>query len=413
MKTYLVGGAVRDRLLGMPDSDRDWVVTGATPEQMKTLGFRQVGSDFPVFLHPESNEEYALARTERKSGHGYGGFEFRFDPHITLEDDLVRRDLTINAMAEDENGMLIDPHGGRRDLEERKLRHVSPAFAEDPLRVLRVARFAARFAGMGFTVADETMALMQQLAGSGELGHLVPERVWQETRRALMEPAPDVYLRVLRACGALRVVFPEVDALFGVPQRADYHPEIDTGEHLLLCLQQAARMNLSANARVAVLLHDLGKGITPAHVLPSHRGHESTGVPLVKALCDRMRASRQERELAVLVCREHLLCHTARQLRDETVLKLLERADATRRAERFAEYLAACEADARGRLGLADAPYPQARYLYEVAEALRAVRPADIDGLDGRQIQRALREARLAAIGAVRARWEEEGHWHE
>ncbi len=412
MNIYLVGGAVRDRLLGLPDSDRDWVVTGATPEDLTARGYRQVGNDFPVFIHPETGEEYALARTERKSSPGYGGFSVCFDPAITLEQDLQRRDLTINAIAQDEEGALIDPYGGQGDLKARVLRHISPAFSEDPLRVLRVARFASRFHREGFSVAPETMALMRSLSQSGELEHLTPERVWQETCRALMESSPEIYVRVLRECDALRIVFPEIDALFGVPQRADYHPEVDTGEHLLLCLQQSAHMGLSLPARVAVLLHDLGKGITPADVLPSHRGHESAGVPLVERLCARMRASRQERELAVLVCREHLLCHTVFKLRDQTVLKLLERADVTRRPDRFEDFLSACEADARGRLGLQQQHYPQASYLRDVSEAVRAVRPETTEGLTGSQIQRALRDAKVAAIGRVRARWQEEGNWH-
>ncbi len=413
MKKYLVGGAVRDRLLGLPDSDQDWVVTGATPEDLLNQGYRQVGADFPVFIDPKTGYEYALARTERKSGHGYGGFEVQFDPTVSLEDDLARRDLTINAMAEAADGELIDPYGGQKDLQARLLRHVSPAFVEDPLRVLRVARFAARFHGLGFRIAEETMALMRELADSGELAHLVPERVWQETTRALGEKTPDVFISVLHECGALRVVFPEIEALFGVPQRADYHPEVDTGVHLLLCLRQAAEMRLSAPARVAVLLHDLGKGITPAHVLPSHRGHESAGVPLVEGVCERLRVPRQVRDLAVLVCREHLLVHTVFQLRDETVLKLLDRADAVRRAERFHDCLSACEADARGREGLSDQPYPQAAYLRDVAKAVGAVRPDTTDGLSGAQIGQQLQALKLQAVKEVHARWKEEGIWHE
>lgn len=411
LTVYRVGGAVRDRLLGLPVSDVDWVVTGATPEEMLKLGYTRVGSDFPVFLHPETRQEYALARTERKSGHGYGGFEVHSDVGVSLEQDLSRRDLTINAMAETESGEVIDPFNGRQDLADRVLRHVSPAFVEDPLRVLRVARFAARFHAHGFRIAAETLALMRQISASGELAHLVPERTWQETVRALGESRPDVFVAVLRESGALAAVFPEIEALFGVPQRADYHPEVDTGEHLLLCLQVAAEMGLSVPARAAVLFHDLGKGVTPAHILPSHGGHESAGVPLVEAVCERLKTPKQVRELAVLVCREHLLVHTVFQLRDATVLKLLERCDVFRRMERFHEVLRACEADARGRTGMQENPYPQADYLREVALAVKDIRAPDIEGLSGRTIQGKLKSARVAAMVVVRERWMAEGRW--
>jgi tRNA nucleotidyltransferase (CCA-adding enzyme) len=324
MEVYLVGGAVRDKLLGYPVHERDWVVVGGTPEILTAQGYRPVGKDFPVFLHPQSNEEYALARTERKSGRGYQGFQFCTDPGITLEEDLSRRDLTINAMAMDGNDNLIDPYGGQRDLQQRLLRHVSPAFAEDPLRVLRVARFAARYAHLGFTVAPETLTLMTNITHSGELQYLSAERVWMETERALAERSSRTYIDVLRQCGALKALFPEVDALFGIPQRADYHPEIDTGLHVLMALDQAAILSNDPVVHFAVLVHDLGKAITPAEVLPRHIGHEASGVKLVNQLCDRMRVPNRFRELAVAVTRHHLNCHKAPHLKAATTLRQLQ-----------------------------------------------------------------------------------------
>lgn len=403
MKSYLVGGAVRDQLLGRPVTERDYVVVGATPAQMMAQGYQPVGTDFPVFLHPQTKDEYALARTERKSGHGYGGFVFFTDPSLTLEDDLIRRDLTINAMAIDpESGALIDPYGGQQDLETRLLRHVSPAFAEDPLRVLRVARFAARYAPLGFGVAQETLALMQQIVQQGELSHLTPERVWKETERALGEHRCEVYFEVLRACGALAVLMPELDGLFGVPQRPRHHPEVDTGVHVMMALQQASQRNTSTRVRWAVLLHDLGKGTTPADRLPRHPDHELRGVPLVEEVCQRFKVPAPHRDLAVLVCREHLLCHRALELKAGTLWRLLQRLDGLRRPERVAEFVQACEADARGRLGLEQRDYPQGPLLLRALDAARQLRaqhlPADLQGI---QLGEALVAARIAAIEAL------------
>lgn len=403
METFLVGGAVRDALLGLEASERDWVVVGATAQDMRARGFRPVGRDFPVFIHPETGEEYALARTERKRGHGYHGFEFHAAPDVTLEDDLGRRDLTVNAMAQAADGTLIDPFGGRRDLEARRLRHVSDAFVEDPLRVLRVARFAARFAPLGFSVAEETLALMREIVASGECHHLVAERTWQETEKALAAPAPRVFIEVLRECGALAVIFPEIDALFGVPQRPEWHPEVDAGRHLLLVMDQAARLSDDTRVRFAALVHDLGKGVTPAEILPSHRGHEKTGVRLVRGLCERLRVPREHARLGELVCREHLNCHRAFELRPSRIMRLLETADALRRPERFDQYLLACEADARGREGAADQPYPQADYLRRCREAAAGVDAAPLvaQGLEGAALGKRLRQARIEAIRDV------------
>jgi len=400
MEVYLVGGAVRDRLLGLPVRERDWVVVGATPGEMIERGYRQVGKDFPVFLHPETGEEYALARSERKSGHGYHGFEFDTSPDVTLEDDLGRRDLTVNAMAESPDGEIIDPRGGRQDLEERILRHVSPAFSEDPLRVLRAARFTARFTDLGFTLAGETLGLMAELSQSGELEHLTPERVWQETASALAGPRPAVYFHILHVCGALEVLFPELDALFGVPQPQRWHPEVDTGLHTLLAVEQAARLSPSLAVRFAALTHDLGKGETPESEWPSHRGHERRSVRLIGRLCERVPVPKACRELALLVAEYHGLCHRAEELRPSTVMKLLEAADAFRRPQRFEEFLLACEADARGRTGLEDRPYPQAERLRTALDAAAAVSADDVagEGLDGAAIGRAIREARIGAL---------------
>lgn len=404
MKIYLVGGAVRDELLGFPYEEKDWVVVGATPEQMGAQGFRPVGRDFPVFIHPESGEEYALARTERKTGKGYKGFSFFTGPDISLEDDLIRRDLTINAMARGEHGELIDPFGGQRDLEDRVLRHVSAAFAEDPVRVLRVARFAARYHHLGFTLAPETLALMTRLANGDELHHLIPERVWSETEKALTTQSPWVFVEVLRECAALAVLYPEIDRLFGVPQRADYHPEIDTGVHTLMTLRQAAKLSTDPTVRFAALVHDLGKGTTPAGILPSHFGHEERGVPLIHAVCDRYRIPNDFRELAIPVARLHLLCHTVFELRPVTVLRIFKAVDAFRQPARFERFLLAVEADARGRLGYEDSDYAQARWLRTLFHHLQTLSPREFveRGLKGAAIGAALDRRRLDEIRRLR-----------
>ncbi|WP_407353047.1 multifunctional CCA addition/repair protein [Luteimonas sp. R10] len=405
MKTYLVGGAVRDRLLGLPPGDRDHVVVGETAESMRAAGFRPVGRDFPVFLHPDSGEEYALARTERKSGRGHRGFVVHADPSVTLEQDLERRDFTINAIAE-EAGTLVDPFGGARDIQARVLRHVGPAFVEDPLRVLRAARFMARFAGLGFTVAPETLALMREMAAGGELAELVPERVWQELSRALAAPTPSAFLRTLRAAGALAAVLPEVDTLYGVPQRAEYHPEIDTGAHIELVCDMAARLAPGdAVVGFAALTHDLGKALTPADEWPKHIAHERRGLKPLAALCERLKVPTAHRELAAAACREHLNVHRLDQLRDSTVHDLLARCDAFRRPERIAPLALVCEADKRGRLGRADDDYPQARELLRLHAAAMAVAVRDlaVEGLAGPAIGAALRKARIAAITKARS----------
>ncbi|MBV8878229.1 MAG: multifunctional CCA addition/repair protein [Gammaproteobacteria bacterium] len=405
MRVYLVGGAVRDRLLGLAVRERDWVVVGATPEELVRLGYEPVGREFPVFLHPTTREEYALARQERKVGPGYRGFTTQFAPSVTLEEDLRRRDLTINAMAQDESGTLIDPYGGRADLEARRLRHVSEAFIEDPVRILRVARFAARFAPLGFRVADETLALMRRITESGEVRTLVPERVWQETERALGEAHPEVFFEVLRACGALAVIYPEIDALFGVPQPPRWHPEIDTGLHVMLALRYAARRAASSAVRFAVLTHDLGKAQTPRSEWPSHHGHEEFGVPLINELCDRLKVPNGHRELAVLAARHHTLVHRALELRPATLLTLLENCDAFRRPERFGELLLACEADARGRTGREEAPYPQVDYLRQALAAAARVTLTESERgeLEGVEIGAELRRRRLAAVTEVKS----------
>lgn len=400
MQIYKVGGAVRDRLLGRPVSEVDWVVVGASAEQMLELGYRPVGADFPVFLHPQTGEEYALARTERKSGRGYGGFTFHASPDVTLEQDLIRRDLTVNAMAEDDQGNLIDPYNGQQDLKARILRHVSPAFAEDPLRVLRVARFAARYAPLGFSVAPETLALMRQLAESGELTHLTAERSWKEISRALMEPRPDVFVQVLRDCGALAALLPEVDDLFGVPQPQTHHPEIDTGVHVLSVLHQCAEHDQPLNVRWACLLHDVGKGLTPEAEWPRHIAHEHKGLRLIQAINARCKAPRDCAELAMLVGEFHTHGHRALELRPSTLLELLQRFDVFRRPQRFVEFVAACEMDARGRLGLEQRDYPQAAYLLGAAEAARQVpvKPLVEKGFKGAELGEALNRERLQAL---------------
>ena len=404
MDIYLVGGAVRDSLLGRPVAERDWVVVGATPEELQARGFTPVGRDFPVFLHPHTREEHALARLERKTGPGYRGFVTEFAPDVTLEQDLARRDLTINAMAQAADGHLIDPHGGRADLERRVLRHVSPAFVEDPVRILRIARFLARFAHLGFSVAAETLELMRQMSASGELDALVPERVWRELERLLSEPTPRAGIELLRECGALRIVLPELDALFGVPQSPKWHPEVDTGEHVLLALQVAAGRAAPVSVRFAVLMHDLGKALTPRSEWPKHIAHEARGVPAIESLCQRLRVPQEHRDLAVLASRFHTHVHRGLELRATTLLEVLESADAFRRPGRFAELLEVCECDARGRLGFADQPYPQRARFEQALEAASAatLQPDEREGLVGAAIGERLRRKRLAAIEALR-----------
>lgn len=397
---YLVGGAVRDEMLGLPYTERDWVVVGATPEDLLSEGYRQVGASFPVFLHPKTGDEHALARTERKRGHGYHGFAVDFHPGVSLEEDLARRDLTINAMARAADGTLIDPFGGARDLEARLLRHVSPAFREDPLRVLRVARFAARLAPLGFRVHPETLELMREISVSGELEHLVAERLWTEIAGAMSAAEPGRFVEVLGDCGALAVLLPEVDGLFGVPQPARYHPEIDTGLHVMMAMDAAARSGASPEAVFALMLHDLGKGLTPESEWPSHRGHEECGVALVEAVCERLRAPTRFRELAVIVCALHLRMHCLLDARPGTVMRLIEEADLLRRPDRLQDLLDAFAADYRGRKGLEGRPYPQGERFRAAFEAARSVQAKhlDTDGLVGPQIGERLREARVAAI---------------
>ena len=399
MKVFEVGGAVRDKLLERPVRERDWVVVGSSGEELLRRGYKPVGKDFPVFLHPETGEEYALARTERKVGPGYHGFDFNTSTEVSLEEDLFRRDLTINAMAFDSDGTLIDPHGGLKDLKDRLLRHVSDAFDEDPLRILRVARFAARFQEFDFKVAPQTMELMREMVTSGEANELKPDRVWQETEKALAERNPEVYFEVLRDCGALEVVFPEIDALFGVPQPAKWHPEIDTGVHTLMALQIAARLSESVAVRFAVLTHDLGKAETPKEILPGHRGHEERSVKILASFCNRLPVPRRYRELAVSVARHHGIVHRTHELRPSTVMRLIEAVDALRRPERFEEFLLACEADARGRAGLENQPYPQANALRTALNAARNVQTEDLQGTaKGAERGKQLRERRIEAI---------------
>ncbi len=396
MQIYLVGGAVRDALLNIDIKDRDWVVVGATPDELLTRGYEQVGADFPVFLHPQTREEHALARTERKSGNGYQGFDCRFSPDITLEEDLLRRDLTINAMAQSDDGQIIDPYGGQQDLEQRVLRHVSPAFSEDPLRVLRVARFAARFAPLGFTIATETMQLMQQMVNDGELDHLVAERVWTETRRALGEKTPHVYFQVLRDCGALQVWMPELDALFGVPQPEKYHPEIDTGIHVLMSLTAAAMLSEDIPVRWAALTHDLGKALTPQSDWPRHIAHEVKGIKPLKHLQKRLKTPNDCCDLALLSSEFHTHVHRAFELRGETLVKLFNKADAWRKPERFEQFLLVCEADARGRTGFEQQAYPQADYCRQALQEAASITAQHMiaKGLQGADIRAGLDQSR-------------------
>ena len=405
MQIYAVGGCVRDQLLGVPVGDRDWVVVGATPQDMAAAGYRPVGKDFPVFLHPRTHEEYALARTERKTAPGYHGFVFHAAPDVTLEADLARRDLTINAMAFDESGRLIDPFGGRADLQAKRLRHVGPAFAEDPVRILRVARFAARFGE--FAVAGETMRLMRSMVESGEVDALVPERVWQELSRGLMEAMPSRMFGVLRDCGALQRLLPEIDRLWGVPQRADVHPEVDTGTHLMLVLDAAARLQAQLPARWAAALHDLGKGTTPAEAWPRHPGHEERSVALARAVNDRLRVPNDCRDASVLAAQEHGNIHRVTELDAAGLVRLLERCDAFRRPTLLAQVLDASEADARGRAGHAEDAYPQRERLLGALQAARAIDAGAIAaraGPDGGRIAQAVHQARVAAVASALAR---------
>lgn len=403
MNIYLVGGAVRDKLLGLAVQDRDYVVVGATPEEMVEKGFKPVGADFPVFLHPETKEEYALARTERKSGHGYKGFKVYASPDVTLNDDLKRRDLTINAMAEDSRGNLIDPFHGAEDLRNGVLRHVSPAFAEDPVRILRLARFAARYAKWGFRVAHGTNQLMREMVESGEVDHLVPERVWQELERALAEDRPSRFFETLRGCGALARLFPEIEALFGVPQPEKHHPEVDTGVHVMLVLDAAAKLSADPRVRFAALMHDLGKGNTPKEEWPQHIGHEARGVELVKNFCQRFRVPNDYRDIGIITARFHAHCHRVVELRPATLVDTLEAIDAFRRPERVEQFVLACEADYRGRTGMEDRPYEQAGVFRRAHAAARSVNSAAIaaQGVKGPDIGARVREARIAAVKAV------------
>jgi tRNA nucleotidyltransferase (CCA-adding enzyme) len=404
MQVYLVGGAVRDEQLGIPHRERDWCVVGASPGELEALGYQRVGKDFPVFLYPDTKEEYALARTERKTAPGYHGFDFDCSPDVSIEEDLQRRDLTINAIARDADGQLIDPWGGSADIENRVLRHVSDAFTEDPVRILRVARFAARFAHFGFTIAGETMSLMHRMVENGEVDALVSDRVWKETELALAGSNARVYFEVLRSCGALRVLFPEVDALFGVPQPEQWHPEVDTGLHVMMVLDQAERLSDDVEVRFAALTHDLGKGNTPKNQLPSHPGHELRGCKLIRTVAERLPVPKACRDLALLAAEFHTHCHRALELRTKTILKVLERTDAFRRPDRFERFLLTCEADARGRAGLENDRYGQADYFRGAFAAASAVDAAAIaKTTEDRKIPAAIRRARMAAIAAFKA----------
>jgi len=408
MQVYLVGGAVRDHLLGHPYHEKDYVVVGATPEQLLAEGYQPVGKDFPVFLHPKTKEEYALARTERKSGVGYHGFQFFTDTTVKLEEDLIRRDLTINAMAMDENGTVYDPYGGQQDLERKILRHVSDAFIEDPLRVLRVARFAARYAAYGFKIADETIQLMKNIAKTGELDALTPERVWKETSRALMEDQADVYFQTLKECDALKILFPEIDALFGVPQRPEYHPEIDCGIHTLMALKEACKANYTLEVRFAVLVHDLGKALTPVDELPRHIMHEERGLKPVTDVCDRLKVPTLLKNLALIVCKEHLKCHQAKNLKPGTLWRLLQRLDVLRKPEKVEAFVQACECDARGRLGLETRPYPQAKYILDAMEIVRNIRAQDLPSdIQGAEIGEMLIQYRIEALAKYKEQYGE------
>ncbi|MFT5593415.1 MAG: tRNA nucleotidyltransferase (CCA-adding enzyme) [Oceanicoccus sp.] len=400
MKIYLVGGAVRDQLLNIQYQDKDWVVVGTTPDELIAQGYKQVGADFPVFLHPKSQEEYALARTERKSGHGYQGFSVDFGKDVTLEEDLVRRDLTINAMAQDENGIIYDPFNGQADIQTKTLRHVSDAFSEDPLRVLRVARFAARFHHLGFSVAEETIALMKQISESGELKHLTPERVWVETQKSLHEKSPWIYFEILKQCNGLKDTFSELDELFGVPQPEKHHPEIDTGIHSLLSLEQACTLSDDGDVRFAALMHDLGKAKTNKEKWPQHIAHETLGLKPIKKMCDRLRVPNQYRELTLKSCEFHTHIHRAFELKASTLLKVFKQCDAIRKPERFEKLLLVCQADAQGRTGLENTPYPQAVYIQKMLTACNSINNQDIvaTGVTGPELGQAIEQARINAI---------------
>lgn len=400
MQIYLVGGAVRDRLLGLAVTDHDYVVVGATPQEMEAQGFKAVGKDFPVFLHPKTGEEYALARTERKSGRGYKGFEVNFSKDITLEDDLIRRDLTINALAQAEDGTIVDPYGGQDDIEHKTLRHVSPAFAEDPLRVLRVARFAAKLHHMEFEVAPETLALMTELVNQGEMQYLTAERVWIETHKALLTQSPQVYFEILRECGALKELFPELDCLWGIPNPEKWHPEIDTGVHTMMVLEQAANKTDDTVVRFAAVMHDLGKGVTPEEHWPQHRGHEESGVPLIKSLCRRIKAPKDYEYLAIQVSRFHLHSHKMFELRPKTVYKVLKSIGAYKKNGILEQFILACESDFNGRLGLEEEPYPQATLLRECFNASQHIDAGPLmeRGLEGAKLGEAIERERIARI---------------
>ena len=404
MKIYLVGGAVRDRLLDYPVSERDWLVVGATADSMLAQGYRPVGKDFPVFLHPETHEEYALARTERKTAPGYRGFAVNASPNVSLEEDLLRRDLTINAMALDENEGLLDPYNGRQDLQNRILRHVSPAFAEDPVRILRVARFAARYAHLGFKVAEETRQLMQAMVAGGEADHLVPERVWAELYKALTEASPAAFFQVLKDCDALQVIFPEIHALFGVPQPAKYHPEIDTGVHSLMALTQAAALSEKPEVRLAALLHDLGKALTEPEYWPSHHGHERKGLPVLEHFCQRLRVPKAFKILCARVMEYHTYCHKAFDLRADTLTEMLQNIGAFKADSQLQDFLLACEADARGRTGFENKAYPQAEFIKTAAQTAQAIDTREVlqSNLQGAQIGVAIQRLRSQAIKSLR-----------
>jgi len=404
LNTYLVGGAVRDQLLGREVTERDYLVVGATPEQMLELGFMPVGKDFPVFLHPKTKEEYALARTERKQGKGYTGFVCYADSDVTIEEDLKRRDLTVNAMAMSDSGEIIDPYNGQQDLADKVLRHVSAAFIEDPLRVLRVARFAARYHQYGFSVAGETMALMAEIAAGGELQQLTAERIWKEMQRSLGEANPEVFFAVLRQCGALKALFPELDILWGIPNPERWHPEICSGLHTMMVLEQAVKLSAKTSVRFAALCHDLGKGLTEEEKLPSHPGHETSGLPLVETICQRFKVPNDCKRLALKVCEFHLMCHKAFELKGNTILKLFNQLDTWRKPEEFEDFLLSCEADYKGRLGFEDKIYPQAAYLRAAAKAASAINAKAFveQGLKGLEIKKAIDAARLAAILEVK-----------
>ena len=403
MQVYRVGGVIRDKLLGLPDRDTDWVVTGATPEEMIDAGFQPIGKDFPVFLHPQTKQEYALARTERKTSRGYAGFSFNTDPAITIEQDLARRDLTINAIAEDEHGNLIDPFNGQQDIKDRVIRHVSDAFVEDPLRVLRTARFAARFAELGFSIAAQTRELIAEIGQSGELDALVPERVWVEMHKALAENNPQVFFTSLRYCGVLKILFPEIDNLFGVPQTASYHPEVDTGIHVMMCLKKSAELGYTPDVRFAVLMHDLGKANTPQEILPGHRGHEQRGVKLAREFCQKWRVPKAITELALMTCEYHTHVHRMYEMKPSTLLRFFMQTDSFRRPERFNKMTQACIADARGRTNFENDPYPQAAYADRLVKQLNELDLSPIleTGKKGKQLGEAIYDFRLAYLTTI------------